>query len=106
MRFTSRKAYNARVVLFGPSTTISATTSTLGGEAGFDAESMGECNYPYVTYPFKEYYMQEAKYLQQVALLHRNHMYFCHSGLVATKNFMPETVDDVYYNNAYCMSWF
>ena len=60
-------------------------------EAASDVESVGECDYPSVDYPFKEYeqalstyvhepypfeeYEQElSTYLQRLALLHIQHM--------------------------------
>jgi hypothetical protein len=81
-----------------------ATTSELGGEAGSDAESVGECSYPYENYPFDQYDCEESKYLQRLAFLHREQLFLYNNGLVWTMNFVPETVDDVYNNNAYCIS--
>jgi hypothetical protein len=69
-------------------------------------ESVGECDHPFQPYPFEEYEQQLRTYLQRLALLHSQHMYFFERGLLNTQNFLPETMEDVYNNNLYAMSWF
>ena len=78
----------------------------LPGEAWSDVESVGECDHPYEPYPFEEYDVQNAAYLQRLALLYGELMYFYERGLLHTEDFMPETVDDVYNKNMYNLSWF
>ena len=85
---------------------ICAVSMALNGEAWSDVESVGECDHPYEPYPFEEYDVQHAAYLQRLALLHSEHMYFYERGFLNTEDFMPETVDDVYNKNMYSMSWF
>ena len=75
-------------------------------EALSDVESVGECDHPSESYPFEDYDVQHAAYWQRLALLHSEHMFFYELGLLNTKEFMPESVDDVYHNNMYSMSWF
>ena len=75
-------------------------------EAFSDAESVGECAAPYEHYPFEEYDVQYATYLEKLAFLHSEHMYFYERGLLNNTDFMPETVDDVYNKNMYSLSWF
>jgi hypothetical protein len=76
------------------------------GEAFPDAESVGECDHPYEPYPFEEYDVEHAEYLQRLAVLHMEHMYLYDHGFFDTEDFMPESADDVYNNNVYSMSWF
>ena len=75
-------------------------------EAGSDVESVGECDHPYELYPFKEYEQELSTYLQRLALLHSEHMYFFERGLLNMQDFLPETMEDAYNKNLYSMSWF
>jgi len=56
-------------------------------------------------YPFEEYDEEHAEYLQCLALLHKDHMYFYNYGFFHIEDFMPETTNNVYNNNVYNMSW-
>jgi hypothetical protein len=57
-------------------------------------------------YPFEDYDLGEEQYSGGVALLHKKHMQYFYLGYVTSKNFLPETVQDVYINNLYALSWF
>jgi hypothetical protein len=57
-------------------------------------------------YPFEEYNVGKEQYRGHLALLHKEHMEYYSLGLMCNQNFMPETVDDVYINNLYALSWF
>lgn len=72
----------------------------LDGESMSDLESVGECDHPYEEYPFEAYDLGHAQYLEMLAVLHAEQPYNFERGL------LPETVDDDYYNNMYCISWF
>ena len=78
----------------------------LHADACSDVESVGECDPPYEHYPFEDYDAQHAAYLQRLALLHSEHMFFYEHGLLCNEDFMTESVDDVYHKNMYSMSWF
>jgi hypothetical protein len=57
-------------------------------------------------YPFEDYDATEEQYTRQLALLHKEHMEYFFHGLFTTEDFMPKTVQDVYYSNVYALSWF
>jgi hypothetical protein len=92
--------------LLGPLRSMSDTTMSESGEDFSDGESVGECSYAYEPYPFEQYDLEFAEYFKGLDLLHLNHMYLYDHGIVATEDFMPETVGEVYNKNLYCMSWF
>jgi len=46
------------------------------------------------------------QYLADLVFHYVEHMDWYEMGFVGTEDFMPETVDDVYNSNLYCMSWF
>lgn len=50
--------------------------------------------------------IQYEQYLEDLLFHYVEHMSWFDMGFVLTKDFMPETVDDLYHNNTYCMSWF
>lgn len=78
----------------------------LDGEAWSDLESVGECDHPYEPYPFEEYDVQHAKYLQCLVLKHLEQMYLLERGLLKTDACILETEGDFYYKNMYTISWF
>ena len=41
-----------------------------------------------------------------LALQHKDHMEYYDGGFLTSTNFIVETVEDVYLNNLYAMSWF
>jgi len=50
--------------------------------------------------------LQYEQYLEALVFQCAEHMSWYEMGFVRTKDFTPETVEDVYNNNVYCMSWF
>jgi len=56
--------------------------------------------------PAEELDMLYEQYLEDLVFLCAEHMSWYEMGFVQTKDFTPETVDDVYNNNLYCMNWF
>lgn len=46
------------------------------------------------------------QYLEDLVFQSAEHMLWYDMGFVGSKDFTHETVDDVYNNNLYCMSWF
>lgn len=71
-----------------------------------DVESVGESSSANEPYPFEQYDLQCADYFEGLAILHMNHMYLYDCGIVTTEDFMPDTVEELYNKNLYCMSWF
>ena len=61
---------------------------------------------PLTYYPFEEYDEGEVQYTMDLVFRHRDHMEAYNIGLLKTKNFIPESVSDVYIMNLYTMSWF
>jgi hypothetical protein len=57
-------------------------------------------------YPFEDFDCLEEQYIGQLALLHKEHMEYFSLGYIINKNFIFETVQDVYSNNFYALSWF
>lgn len=90
----------------GPIDRAFAVRMALHADACSDVESVGECDRPYEHYPFEDYDAQHGAYLQRLALLHSEHMFFYERGLLWNEDFMSESVDDVYHKNMYSMSWF
>jgi len=57
-------------------------------------------------YFFEEYEDQFAEYLERLVNLHLERLDWYDSGFVSTMDFIPETADEVYHSNMYCLSWF
>lgn len=85
---------------------MSSTEGTLGGGDMSDAESIGECDHPHEEYPFEQYELEEATYLEDLVFRYSEHMLYYEFGLMESKNFETNSIDDVYNQNMYCMSWF
>ena len=57
-------------------------------------------------YPFEDYDDGEEQYMGDLAVGHKDHMKYYDGGFLTSTNFRVETVEDVYFNNLYAMSWF
>jgi len=82
-------------------------------------ESVGDNNHPaartetyvdnnelVIDHSFDEFDKSESKYLEELALLHEEHLWNCNEGFISGKEFWPEAVEDVYNVNTYTMSCF
>ena len=58
------------------------------------------------SYPFEDYDDGEEQYMGDFSLWNMDHMEYYDGGFVTTTNFRVETVDNVYSNNLYALSWF
>jgi len=55
---------------------------------------------------FAQYEMELNKYFKHLVDLYMDWLILYNLGIVGSLDFLPESVDDVYHNNLYCMSWF
>jgi hypothetical protein len=60
----------------------------------------------HLDYLFEDYDEGEEQYIGELAILHEEHMEYFLLGLISTENFLPETVEEVYFGNLYALSWF
>lgn len=58
------------------------------------------------SYPWEAEEAAHDQYLEHLAFLHLDHMYYYNRGICSTLTFWPETIDDVYNNNLFAISWF
>lgn len=71
-----------------------------------DAESTGHCSHCSEVCSVHEYEHALDKYLERLVNLHFEWLEWYADGFVQTMDFIPETVDEVYHSNMYCLSWF
>lgn len=60
----------------------------------------------YDLYPWEGYDAAYDHYLKSLIHIHNDHMYYYNWGCFLTKDFQPKTINDVYNNNLYSISWF
>jgi hypothetical protein len=81
----------------------STTSGMLLGLPTSDCESVGENPDPY---PWEAEEAEYDRYLEHLAFLHLDYMFYYNQGFVSTKAFWPQTADDVYNENLFAISWF
>lgn len=93
----------SRLRTYWESTSMSHPTSEgsyLGWEAS-DCESVDECDHPF---PWEAFDVAYDRYLEQLTFLHMDHI--LHLGCSHCEYFPDDSVDDLYSNNLYAISWF
>lgn len=65
-----------------------------------------ECFEEEVSSSFEDNDIDHVKYLRNMVGHYIKHMVWYELGFVPAHDFMPETVDDIYSNHLYCVSWF